>query len=142
MPEMTEAEWKAFVSEGTRTGKLATVRADGRPHVTPIWFVLDDDGTFVFTTAAGSLKGKSLRRDPRAVVCVDDETPPFSFVMVEGTVDISEDLDEMLAWATRLGARYMGQDKGEQFGRRNAVAGELLVRLRPTKVVARSRIAD
>ena len=48
---MDDAEWRAFVSEGTRTGKLATVRADGRPHVVPIWFVLDGDD-LVFTTGA------------------------------------------------------------------------------------------
>ena len=34
--KMTDEQWHAFVSEGTRTGKLATVRADGRPHLAPI----------------------------------------------------------------------------------------------------------
>ena len=33
-------------------------------------------------------------------LCVDDDQPPFSYVLVEGTVEVSEDLDEMLAWAT------------------------------------------
>jgi len=63
-------------------------------------------------------------------------------VGVEGKVDMSEDLDEMLVWATRIGGRYMGADKAEAYGRRNAVPGELLVRLRPTHVVARADIAD
>jgi nitroimidazol reductase NimA-like FMN-containing flavoprotein (pyridoxamine 5'-phosphate oxidase superfamily) len=43
MTQMTEAEWRDFVMTGTRTGKLAVTRSDGRPHVTPIWFVLDGD---------------------------------------------------------------------------------------------------
>ena len=138
---MTRDEWHAFVSAGTRTGKLAVVRKDGSPHVVPIWFVLDGDD-FVFTTGATTTKGYALRRDGRAAICVDDDRPPFAFVSAAGAVRISEDLDEMLVWATRIGGRYMGADKAEAYGRRNAVPGELLVRLRPTHVVARADIAD
>lgn len=75
-------------------------------------------------------------------LCVDDEDPPFSFVMVEGEAEASEDRDELLRWTTRLGGRYMGADRAEEFGRRNAVEGELLVRIRPSKIVAQAAIAD
>jgi len=140
---MSEEEWKAFLSaEPARTGKLATTRKDGRPHVAPIWYDLDGDGTVIFTTGAETLKGRSIRRDPRVALCADDDRPPFSFVIIEGTVEISEDLDDLLVWATRIGARYMGADNGDAFGRRNAVPGELLVRLRPGHVVAQAGIAD
>jgi PPOX class probable F420-dependent enzyme len=137
---MSSAEWKAFVSEGTRTAKLAVTRADGRPHVVPVWFVLDGDD-FVFTTHAATIKGKALRRDGRAALVVDDERPPFSFVMVGGTAQVSEDLDELRIWATRIGARYMGAFRAEEFGTRNAVEGEMLVRLTPTNVVATADMA-
>jgi PPOX class probable F420-dependent enzyme len=137
---MTTQETREFLLAGTRTGKLATVRKDGRPHVAPIWFVLDGDDV-IFTTAATTAKGHALRRDPRATMCVDDQTPPFSYVVIEGTCTLSEDLDEMLVWATRLGARYMGEEKGDAFGRRNAVVGELLVRMSPTKTIARKEIS-
>jgi hypothetical protein len=138
---MSESEWRAFVTDGTRTGKLATTRADGRPHVAPVWFDLDD-GTVVFTTGADTLKGKALRRDPRVAMCVDDETPPFTFVLIEGTAEISEDPGLLLEWATRIGGRYMGADLAEAYGKRNAVPSELLVRVTPTHVVARAEIAD
>ena len=138
---MTRDEWHAFASAGTRTGKLAVVRKDGTPHVVPIWFVLDGDD-FVFTTGATTTKGYALRRDGHAAICIDDDRPPFAYVSAAGAVEISEDLDEMLVWATRLGARYMGADAAEQFGRRNAVAGELLVRLTPSRVIAEAGIAD
>lgn len=143
MHVMSEEEWKAFLTaEPPHTGKLATVRKDGRPHVAPIWFDLDDDGSIVFTTGAETLKGRSIRREPRVCLCVDDERPPFSFVVVDGKVDVSEDLDELLIWATRIGGRYMGAENAEAYGRRNAVPGELLVRLRPTHVAAKAGIAD
>jgi hypothetical protein len=139
---MSETEWRAFVTVGTRTGKLSTTRADGRPHVAPIWFLLDDDGSVVFTTGADTLKGKALRRDPRVAMSVDDETPPFAFVLIEGTAELSDDLDTMLDWAIRIGRRYMGAEVAEAYGKRNAVPGELLVRVSPTHVVARAEIAN
>lgn len=132
---MTDEQARAFLSEGTRTGKLATVRADGRPHVAPIWFVLDGEDV-VFMTGAETVKGKSLRRDPRVALSVDLEQPPYAFVMVEGRVEISEDLAEMLPLSIAIARRYVGDAEAEAFGRRNAVAGELLLRLRPDKIVA------
>ena len=142
MRDMSAAERRAFLTKGTRTGKLATVRADGSPHVVPIWFVLDDDDSLVFTVDAASVKAKALRRDPRVSVCVDDELPPFAFVLVEGTAILLDDEPAKLRYATRIGGRYMGADRAEEFGRRNAVPGELLVRLPPTRLVARAAIAE
>ena len=139
--KMTDEEWRQFITDGTRTGKIATVRADGRPHVAPVWFDLDGDDV-VFMTGASSLKGKTLRRDPRVSICVDDENPPFSFVIIEGTASISEDLDELLPWATRLGGRYMGTEAAADYGKRNAVPGELLVRVHIDKVVALAGLAS
>lgn len=141
MPRMTETEWKEFVAVGTRTGKLATTRLDGHPHVVPIWFVRDGED-LVFNTGAETVKGRSLRRTGWASLCVDDERPPFSFVTVSGPVTLSTDLEEMRLWATRIAARYMGEDRAEQFGRRNAVEGELLVRLNAAHVLAVSDLAE
>jgi len=132
---MSSDEAWAFLAEGTRTGKLATVRADGRPHVVPIWFVLDGD-ELVFTTGARSVKGRTLRRTGRAALCVDLERSPYAYVMVEGEVEISDDLGEMADWAARIAARYEPADRAEEWGRRSAAPGELLVRLRPAHIVA------
>ena len=137
---MTRDEWRAFLSRGTRTGKLATVRRDGRPHVVPIWFVLDGDD-LVFTTGADTVKAQAMRRDARVCLCVDDEEPPFAFVMVEGTAALGEDMDELLRFATAIGGRYMGAERAEAFGRRNAVPGELLVRVTPEHVLAVDDVA-
>jgi PPOX class probable F420-dependent enzyme len=139
---MTEAEVREFLlAMPAHTGKLATTRKDGSPHVAPIWYTLDDDGTIIFTTAATTVKGRALQRDPRAAMCVDDERPPFSFVIVEGTVTTSDDMDSVRHWATMIGGRYMGADQAESYGARNAVPGELLVRLSPTRIVSERDLA-
>jgi PPOX class probable F420-dependent enzyme len=142
MARMSDAEWREFAAEGTRTGKLATVREDGRPHVAPVWFVLDGDDV-VFNTGRDSVKGRNLRRPgARAAICVDDERPPFAFVVLEGEVSVSEEPGELLRWATAIGGRYMGADRAEEFGRRNGVPGELLVRVRVDRVVAHKGVSD
>ncbi|SRR5258708_828237 len=134
------AEQRAFLLEGTRTGKLATVRKDGRPHVVPVWFVLDGD-TLVFTTGEASAKAANMRRDPRVAMCVDDETPPYAYIIIEGTASFSTDSDALLYWATRIAGRYMGEDLTEAYGKRNGVPGELLVRVTPTRVLFEKDIA-
>lgn len=140
MEDMTADEWRAFVSTGTRTGKAAVTRADGSPHVTPIWFVLDGDD-LVFTTYHESVKGRVLTRDPRLSVCVDDQAPPFSYVVFQGTAELSEDPGELRRWATIIGGRYMGADRADEYGARNSGPGEYLVRLRIAKVVAHRDVA-
>ena len=63
-------------------------------------------------------------------------------MIVNGTVTVSEDLAEVRRWATAIGGRYMGADRAEEFGRRNGVPGELLVRLTPASVLAERAVAD
>jgi PPOX class probable F420-dependent enzyme len=138
---MSDAERRAFLMKGTHTAKVATTRADGRPHVAPVWFVLDDDDV-IFTTGAGTVKGKTLQRDPRVSVVVDQEVEPFAFVVIDGIAEVSLDHEDLLHWATALGARYMGHHRAEEFGQRNAVPGELLVRVRPSHVVAIGGMTD
>ena len=140
---MNGEEIRAFLTTlPPHTAQLATVRADGRPHLAPVWYDVDGDGTLVFNTGASTVKGRNLRRDPRASLCVDDERPPFSFVVVEGAVELSDDLADVRAWATRIGGRYMGPGRAEEYAARNGVPGELVVRLRPQHVVSARDLAD
>jgi PPOX class probable F420-dependent enzyme len=141
MASMSDDSVRDFLMHGTRTGKVAWVGKDGAPHVAPIWFVIDGDDV-VFNTGADTGKGRALAREGRASLVVDDDSPPFSFVKVDGTVTLHDDLDEVRRFATIIGGRYMGADRAEEFGRRNGVPGELLVRLHPTKVTAAFDVAD
>jgi PPOX class probable F420-dependent enzyme len=139
---MSPEEVQAFLRSPVRPGILATVRADGRAHAAPIWFDVDDDGSIVFNTGEDTVKGRNLRRSGRASLCVQDDQPPFSFVTVEGPVTLHDDLDVVRTWAARIGGRYMGADRTDEYGRRNGVPGELLVRLSPDHVVAAADVAD
>ena len=137
----TGDEWMAFLLADARPAILATTRSDGRPHAAPVWIDVDQ-GAVWFNTGADTVKGRNLARTGVASICVQDDRPPFSFVVVEGTVELIDDLELVRAWATRLGGRYMGADRAEAYGARNGVPGELLVKLSPTKVISAIDVAD
>ena len=143
---MSKDEVVAFMREGSRTGKLGVVRADGRPHVVPIWFDFDDaTGDLMFVMGAGSLKAKCIARDPRVTVCVDQMEFPFAFARIDGvaaTFAYADDPDAMLHWATETCRRFVGDERAEAFGRRNADPDELLVRVTPTHYVGAIGVAD
>jgi PPOX class probable F420-dependent enzyme len=143
--EMTDDElWAFLAAMPPHTATLATTRKDGSPHVAPIWYAVDTDAagrSVVFNTGTGTVKGRNLRRDPRAALCVDDERPPFSFAVLEGSVEISDDPADLQHWATVIGGRYMGEDQAAAYGARNGVPGELLVRLRPRKMTSAADLA-
>ena len=141
MREMTTEEALDFLSTGTRTAKVAWVASDGRPHVAPIWFIVED-GDILFVTSAEAGKSRAMRRDPRISLVVDIEEPPYAFVKVDGTVEITEDPGEVLRVATLAGGRNMGADQAEAYGARNGVPGECLVRLRPTSIAGFEGISD
>ena len=140
MKNMATHECWDFLRSPVRTAQLATVRADGRPHVVPIWFDIDDE-TFIFTTWHKAAKAASLRRDPRVCLSIDDQLPPFAFVQMEGAASVSTDPDQLLYWATRIGGRYMGAEQAEAYGKRNGVPGEILIRITPTNIFGKKDVA-
>lgn len=141
MREMSRDEVFAFLGEHPRTAHLATVREDGRPHVAPIWIGIDGED-ILFTTWFESVKGKHIQRTGYAALSVDDNIPPFNSARAEGPVEIITDPAELRRWATIIGGRYMGEDRAEEYGARNGTEGELLCRMRPTRVSGIIAIAD
>jgi PPOX class probable F420-dependent enzyme len=137
---MSPNEWRAFLAAPVRPGLLATVRADGRPHVAPVWYALDGD-TIVFNTAADTVKGRNIRRTGQASMCVQDDRPPFGFVTVNGPAEWSDELVDVRRWAGIIGGRYMGAERAEEYGDRNGVPGELVVFLHPEHVAAAKNIS-
>src|SRR5215211_1796831 len=124
MAEMSKKEIRKFLMQGTFTGKLGTVKKDGSSHIVPIWFVLDGG-----KKSGGSRKG-------------DDHTPPFSFVIVYGTGKIHHcKQSELFRFATKIAQRYMGKENAELYGKRNSTEGEVLVRIKPTRIIAEKDVA-
>ena len=150
MAQMTKSEIKKFLMKDTFTGKLATVKKNGSTHVVPIWFVVEEVnsrnrnkvGNIYFTTGRDSVKAKNIQRDSRVSICVDDQTPPFSFVSIYGNAKlIPYRQKEVLIWATKIADRYMGKENAKAYGERNSGEDEVLVRIRPIKIIAEKDVA-
>jgi PPOX class probable F420-dependent enzyme len=134
MKKMNQEEIREFLMTGTFTGKLGTINKDGSTHITPIWYILDENNIITFTTYFKSVKAKNLLRDSRISICVDDQVPPFSFVIVHGIAKIDSQPSDLLVWTTKIAERYMGKELSSEYGKRNAIEGELLVKVIPTKI--------
>ena len=148
MTEMSKAEVARFLMQGTFTGKLATVKKDGSPHVVPIWFVVENGkgrgkaGNIILTTGETSIKANNIQHDDRVSICIDDQKPPFSFVTIHGTAKIYPyKQKEVLEWATKIAERYVGKKNAKTYGEVNSGEGAVLVRIRPTKVIAEKDIS-
>jgi PPOX class probable F420-dependent enzyme len=145
MTEMSKKEIRAFLMQGTLTGKLATVKKDGSPHLVPIWFIVDDKNdksNIIFTTNSTSVKAKNIQRDNRVCICIDDQISPYSFVTIYGIAKIHHcDQNELLRWATKIAERYMGRNNADAYGKRNSTEGEVLVLINPRKIIAEKNIA-
>ncbi len=141
MEEMTSEERRKFLLDKPRTAKVATVRPDNTPHVAPVWFTLDGDDV-IFTTWHTTVKAHNLAENPHVALVVADDDPPYAFVLIEGEAEVAKHAPDLLKWTTALARRYFGDDLAEPYGQRNAVEGEYLVRVHPTKFVAQKGIAD
>ncbi len=146
MRPMSPEQVVEFMTTGSRTGKLALVRKDGSPTVTPVWFDVDPStGHFVFMTGKDSLKARILRRDPRVSICVDVMEMPFDFARIDGTAEITSYDDDPAAlrhWATETCRRFVGDDRAAEFGARNSGDDEILVRVTPSKYVGAYGVSD
>ena len=89
--------------EGVHFAVVATLRSDGLPHQTVMWYELENEDTILLNTPSGSLKHRQLSRDPRLSVCVEDG---YRYVTARGTVMIDEDAERAGQDYARLGHRY------------------------------------
>lgn len=143
MSKMTNDEIRDFLLRGTYTGKLGTINKDGTPHVVPIWYTVDKQDNVIFNTGSESVKAKNIRRNNRVRLCVDDQTPLFSFVIIDGIAQIERnESSEIYKWAKIIAARYMGEDKSEAYGRRNSGEGEVLVKIKPIRTIGQKDTAE
>ena len=137
MTTMTDNEWRSFLTAGTRLAHIALTRRGGRPHVTPVCFILDGE-ELAFALSPGSVKGKSLAHDRRIALCVSDERQPYSFVTIEGEAQVSAEPDQIKHIAARIANRYSPSQPAEDLAESFVQAGFTAVRISITNVIARS----
>jgi len=93
----------AFLAE-PRNIMVAALRADGRPQMTPNWFYWDGARFYISTTRSRQ-KYRNFKRDPRVQLALDDPTA-FRTALIDGTVEIWEDLDRGLPYFLKIREKH------------------------------------
>ena len=130
MPPFTAAERDAFLGL-PGVARLSSLNPDGSIHTVPVLFRFDGRD-IVIGTQLVTRKVRNIERTGQAAISVDMPHQPYGFATIEGTVTIDRDPASSRRWATEMGRRYMGEDRAEEFGRRNGIEGEWVFRLTPT----------
>ena len=128
---MTADERVAFLSDTPRVGVLSVAAPDRAPVSSPVWYTFEPDGSISFSVGAESQKARLLRGAGRATMCMQSETPPYSYVSVEGAVDdLGASTDES---RRRRAHRYLGEEFGEAYFASTRDESELTFALRPQR---------
>ena len=110
---MTQQEREAFLAD-VHVAVIAIPR-DGRgPLAAPVWYWYEPGGDLWFETQPSSRKGKLLDVGTRISLCVQDESPPYAYVSVEGPIiEIAEDDPEL--HELPMAIRYLGEEGGPAY---------------------------
>jgi peroxiredoxin Q/BCP len=131
-PTMPEEERKEFLARPL-VARLATVGANGSPHVTPMWF-LYEDGIMYMSTRADAAKVRHVRANPRVAVVVDVMEAPFKnkIVTIEGSAQVvTTGVQDMTA---RIRAKYVGAAAAAKHGAGDAE--RVILAITPKRIVS------
>lgn len=119
MPALTTSEHDEFLAQPGILCRIATVTADGAPHVTPVWFIREGEDVFV-TPRAQSSWLENVRREPRVALTIDEEAHPYRKVTLEGRARVVHELGEDDRWRDlygRIATRYVPAESAEAYVR-------------------------
>ena len=128
--EMTP-EVRAFLAEAKWPGILSTLRPDGSPITSSVWFALEGDAILISTPAARP-KARNARNDARVSFLVDTRERPYKGVAIEGTVEVIEDPGRQSMRS--IAERYLGPDLPEDMEQRIAATDRVMLRITPLRI--------
>ncbi len=140
MPTLSNEERDAFLDEAGILLRIAVVRPDGSPLVTPIWHI-HEDAAIWFTPRERSEWFGCLRRDPRVALCIDEDALPYRKVVIEGTAELLHDVGADRDWRAlyrRIAKRYVPEEAAEAYVRNTIDEPRGLYRLALADAVVRS----
>ena len=117
MPKLSDGEQTEFLAAPGMLMRIACVRADGSPLITPIWFIHQDEAIY-FTPRAQSEWFAYLRQDNRIGLCIDEQDLPYRKVIIEGQAELVHDLGEDDRWRDLyrlIAGRYVPPEAAEAY---------------------------
>ena len=132
MTAMTHKETKEFLDRKF-IATLVTLRQDGSPHATPVWYMYED-GKFYIGTDQETLKVRNIKRDDRVSLCISTHDEPYQYIVVDGTCEIVK--GDAKRTLPHVSVRYLGEKHGKVFDEEMAQIGEsVMLVITPTKIL-------
>jgi len=132
-PAMSQDDMKAFLARPL-IARLATVRANGSPQITPMWFIYED-GVMYMSTRTEAAKVKHLQKNPRAAVVVDEMVAPRKnkIVTIEGTVEVLT--TGVKETTIKISQKYTGVDGSSSPQAQQSInAPRVILKITPQKI--------
>ncbi len=123
MAKLTQLEIQSYLAE-PYVANLVTVRADGRPHVAPVWFQWQQGRALVMTGQSSS-KVRNLRNNPAVTLSIATGQRPYWYINLEGEANITE--DDLVAVVNRICIRYDGPEAGAAFAQELLDQGNMVI---------------
>ncbi len=117
LPKLTSQEQELFLNIRGVLMRIACVREDGSPLVTPIWFIFRDDSIW-FTPRERSEWFGCLLRDPRVSLCIDEEAHLYRKILADGRVELVHDIGDDDLWRNLyrdIASGYIREDAAEAY---------------------------
>lgn len=132
MTAFTEPQRQEFLSE-KHVAVLSVAATDGRPPASvPIWYAYTPGGDILVNTGAGSRKSKLIERAGAVTLVVQNEDPPYQYVVVEGTV-VDTTTPTPVNVREAIAIRYLGEEGGRAFVRGMDGQDSVLFTVRPDR---------
>ena len=127
---MSRAEREAFLA-GVHIGVLTVAEAGRGPLAVPVWYGYEPGGDVWLLTGRSTRKAVALRAASRASFCVQTESAPYQYVVVEGPVDIEDSFDPERR--RELAEKYLGPEFGAMYlaSTEEEAQDNVTVRIRP-----------
>jgi PPOX class probable F420-dependent enzyme len=114
---LTRAEIDGRLAESV-VARLGTIRSDGAPHVTPVWFLWEPVAELMYLSfGADRLHLRNMRRDPRITICVDEDNRPQHgieagawAIVMRGRVELSQSPELIRKVGLGLMRKALGED--------------------------------
>ncbi len=130
---MSPREMEDFLSE-KNLARIATVKPDNSPHVTPVWYLWEENQLLV-PIVKGSVKEINIKQNSRVAVTVDSDASPHRAVIIEGTATIDGELNEEVE--RRFYQKYLKPGDIERYAEyAHATYQTLLIRIRPERIIS------
>jgi len=104
---LTQQQIIDFLTNSKLNLQLGTVDENSEPNIHTVWYFYDNEKLYIETSKI-SKKVQNIKNNNNVYFCIDDETIPYKGVRGKATVNILDEINQMLPVAEKIMLKYTG----------------------------------